>query len=193
MAAEVHRGRNHSSITSCGTGRLLIHPQVTGSRRIAFSFSREKANRRPPGILARARRFPPGRPGGKLSNASQDVITSRPIRPSRPSATSACAPPQSFITSVTSRSSSSSRNSATRWATPRTVRSASGRIGLRWPPRGSVGTTHLKSERRSATTWRQSEPFIATPCSRTTTGPSPPVSSYSTTPAESVTSVIRPT
>lgn len=127
----------------------------------------------------------PGSPGGKLSKASQEVMTSFPIRSSRPSATRACAPPQSFITKVTSVRSSASRNSATSRATPRIERSASGFMGRRWPPSGRVGTTHRWSERRSATTCRHSEPSMATPCSRTTAGPSPPVSWYSTGPAES--------
>src|SRR5215213_5341332 len=45
-----------------------------------------------------------------------------------------------------------------------------------------VGTTQRWSERSSATTLRHSEPSMATPWSKTRTGPSPPVSSYSMVP-----------
>jgi hypothetical protein len=82
-------------------------------------------------------------------------------------------------TRVTWRRSKASRNSASSPAMPRGDRSASGRMGRRWPPSGRVGTTQRWSSPSSRTTWRHSEPSIASPCSSTTTGPLPPVSWYS--------------
>jgi hypothetical protein len=52
---------------------------------------------------------------------------------------------------------------------------------------GSVGTTQRWSTRRSATTASHSEASISSPCSSTTTGPSPPLSWYWTVPAGSST------
>src|SRR5215211_3719942 len=97
---------------------------------------------------------------------------------------------QSLKTSVTSCSSSRSRNSASRWTWPRSDRSASGCIGRRWAPSGSVGRTHRKPGPSSFTTASQSEAVISSPWHRTITGPSPPVSSYRIDPADSSTSVI---
>jgi hypothetical protein len=62
--------------------------------------------------------------------------------------------------------------------------SASALIG-RCPPKGRVGTTQRWLGRSSATTRRHTEPFWASLCSRTRTGPFPPVSSYSMVPADS--------
>jgi hypothetical protein len=55
---------------------------------------------------------------------------------------------------------------------------------------GSVGATQRKSERSCAITWRHSEPSMISPCTNTTTGPLPPVSSYSIVPLDSSTSGI---
>jgi hypothetical protein len=128
----------------------------------------------------------PVRPGGKLSNASQETSTIRLTRVAPSQASSwTSAPPVSLPMSVTSFRSRRSRSSETSRASPRGDRSASARIAWRCAPTGSVGATQRCSGDSSAITCSHSEASIMRPGSSTIVGPSPPVSSYSIVPADS--------
>ena len=78
--------------------------------------------------------------GGKFSNASQLVSTSRPIREASVSITNwQMAPPVSLPTSVTSSRSSASRNETTWRATPRGDWSAPSSSAIGCEPSGQSG------------------------------------------------------
>ena len=130
---------NHAVRRSSSIGRLVRLPNVNGSRHIGANFISWPACHMPPGRAADSLSTRPGSPGGKLSKASEGQITSRPTRLSRPMSVRNSGPPQSVTTSVTSDNRSASRKSATMSTIPRSVRSASGSIGTRCPPSGSVG------------------------------------------------------
>lgn len=126
----------------------------------------------------------PVRPGGKLSNASQETSTALPTRGFRSAMRSwTRTPPVSLPTTVTSVSSSRSSNSATMSAMPRIERSAPGPIGTVCAPSGSTGITHRYVVPSSSTTPDHSAGSMSSPCRSRTTGPSPPVSTYSMAPA----------
>ena len=101
------------SRSSSGIGRFVSHPKAIGSlrsgaRRIVCSMSRGRPGTRATAISGYSA-F-----GGKFSNASQLVSTSRPTRSGRSATTIWHSPPPvSFPTSVTSSRSSASTNRRT--------------------------------------------------------------------------------